>query len=238
MKDSPIFITGVPRSGTSLIAEIIYSHGAWGGDMVGPTRDNPRGFFENKHLRQNILKPLLRSMGADSLGQDPLPKQEKFPSVNSARHLVLKSIAKQGYKDGPWFYKDSKLALVWLIFFNAFPDAKWVLVRRDTNAIANSCMRTSFMRARNTHKEWVDWVRDYESYFTLRDLVTCIEVWPQRIIQGNIPEALKMLEFIELPGVVERIKEVIHPEFWNAGTKIQSLNTRRNGFNVLADKKS
>ena len=69
IKDCPILITGCPRSGTSLTAGIINKCEAWGGEMVGPTPHNPKGFFENIGLREKLTKPVLSAMGCDPLGQ-------------------------------------------------------------------------------------------------------------------------------------------------------------------------
>ena len=57
---SIIIITGMHRSGTSLVAGILRTAGLHIGDkLLGPDDFNPRGFFEDKdfvNLQENILE--------------------------------------------------------------------------------------------------------------------------------------------------------------------------------------
>ena len=76
--DRPVIIVGCARSGTSLVAGVINICGAWKGDTVGPSKHNAKGMFENHALRENIIKPLLFSIGADRKGQFPLPETKNI----------------------------------------------------------------------------------------------------------------------------------------------------------------
>lgn len=67
MTDAPIFITGLPRSGTSLIADCVALSGAWVGEKFGPDPYNRKGTFENVALREKLLKPHLTLMPTDPL---------------------------------------------------------------------------------------------------------------------------------------------------------------------------
>ena len=35
------------------------------------------------------------------------------------------------YKGGSWYYKGAKMCLIWPIWHKAFPEAEWIIVRRD-----------------------------------------------------------------------------------------------------------
>ena len=143
----PILITGCARSGTSLIAGIINICGAFGGIMSGPNSNNAKGMFENVNIRNGIVKKYYQSIGVDKLGQYPLPDINNLPIPPDWKEKVENVMLNDGYKDGLWMYKGAKMCQHWPVWNNAFPDAKWVIVRRKTPDIINSCIRTNFMRA-------------------------------------------------------------------------------------------
>jgi len=146
--EAPILITGCARSGTSMTAGILDRCGAYGGNLLmGHSRANRKSFYENREIRDNILKPYLMLCGADPLGQKPLPQPQALLPLANLRSKIEQIFKFQGYKDGPWYYKGSKMCLVWPTFHTAFPEAKWVIVRRRDEDIVYSCMRTAFMRA-------------------------------------------------------------------------------------------
>lgn len=204
MKD-PILITGCARSGTSMTAGIINICGAFGGDMFGPNKHNQKGMFENKEIRQKITKPYLKKIGADPLGQKPLPNNRQVFEVNEKEWQELRSrmqlsMKHQGYRDGAWFYKGAKACLVWYLWHNAFPNAKWVIVRRSREDIANSCMRTSFMRAYREKHGWIRWVKKHERRFEEMKSagLSVFEFWPSRAIEGDKDHIKDMINFLGL----------------------------------------
>lgn len=148
----PIIITGVPRSRTSMVASIFHACGAWIGDTVEGNESNPYGYFENEDIRQTIVKPHLHSIGADRLGQRPLPTSQVVDP--HLREQVERSIRQQGYTGGPWLYKDAKALLQWATWAVAYPDAQWIFVDRDRWELLDSILRTPFMKAYDTRASW------------------------------------------------------------------------------------
>ena len=71
--DNPIFVVGAPRSGTSLVAGIVDACGAFGGRYRPANESNPRGYFENARIVDEIVKPILVAAGGDRNGQKSLP---------------------------------------------------------------------------------------------------------------------------------------------------------------------
>lgn len=190
---SPILITGVPRSRTSMVAGCFASLGAWTGQTVGPTKDNPKGFFENLRIREDIIKPYLTNKGHDRLGQINLPsirnhvsidEYEESPKIRNKIELILQN---QEYQSNtPWIIKDAKLALIWSFWSVLYPNATWVLVRRDPKQIASSCLKTSFMRVHNSLISWESWVKNYEKRFDgLKQHCKVYEIFSQDIIDRN-----------------------------------------------------
>lgn len=226
---APILITGCARSGTSMVAGIINLCGAFSGDCVGPNNNNAKGMFENAHIRNNILKPYLREEGLDPLGQYPLPNVNEISIPNDLRKRVQDTMKNQGYKEGEWMYKGAKMCLTWPIWQHAFPDAKWVIVRRRTGDIVNSCMKTGFMAAfNNTMKQkavgakspeegWVWWVRQHEDRFVemIQKGMNVKVVWPDRMVNGDYSQMAELIDWLGLEWNSE-IYNFIDPKLWKA----------------------
>ena len=105
---SPIVILGTPRSGTSMTASIFAAHGVWYGSGREADLFNPRGYYENPHLREWRL-------GSNTA---PLP-------------VVLEH---DGYEGGPWLVKHTPR--YWEVWRNL--DPTYILVRRPLEASARS----------------------------------------------------------------------------------------------------
>lgn len=220
-ENQPILITGAARSGTSLTAGIISYCGAWGGKLSGPTQFNKRGMFENAEIRNQIIKPFLRELGYDPLGQNPLPNIHKIKMlpdevVMNFRQHILKILKSQGYNGSKWFYKGAKMCLLWPIWNRAFPEAKWLIVRREAEDIVNSCLRTSFMRAYKKRSGWLKWVAMHEKRFEeMHDAkLTVHEIWPQRMIAGDFTEIQMVVNSIGLDWDFDKIVQFVDPGLW------------------------
>lgn len=171
-----ILVTGCARSGTSLTTKILQAYGCW---LGRPSVINQ--LYENTDIRQTVLKPYLRRIGADPRGQKPLPDTDRLEPDPSLRRAVLERL---NGAPRPWAYKDAKLTLIWPIWAKAFPEAKWVVVRRDPECIANSCLRTHFMKAYDTREGWLGWVAEHERRFEAMKAagLNVVETWPASFI--------------------------------------------------------
>lgn len=231
---SPIIITGCARSGTSLVAGVVNLCGAFGGIMAGANSNNEKGMFENVQIRQAIVKPYLRGMGVDPLGQYPLPKIPKLQIPLDWKSRVEKVMVDQGLKDGSsWFYKGAKCCLVWPIWHYAFPNAKWIIVRRRTGDIVNSCMKTSFMRAfsnpavqkkvnaSNEREGWVWWVRWHEQRFVemIQAGLNVKVVWPERMVLHDYEQMMETIQWLGLKWD-DKVLSFVTPKLWNSRKKI------------------
>ena len=135
--DKPIFVLGLPRSGTSLIAGVLGICGAWLGKTVpGGGSENPRGFFEHIALRENVNKEILRQLGCDPLGVKKLPGLAQIPEIPDFRETIHEMLASEGYNDKQyWLLKDAKLTLLWPVYNSTVPNARWIIVRRSAEDI-------------------------------------------------------------------------------------------------------
>lgn len=214
--DHPILITGCARSGTSLTAGVINICGAWGGEMRGATPYNKKGMFENTAIVDGLIKPFLKALGADPLGQDPLPDTENVPIIPEWNIAILRRLEAQGYNGERWFYKGVKMLLIWPVWQAAFPDAKWVIVRRNKNEIAASCMRTPFMRAFNDEAGWLGWVKEHEDRFDqiFAAGILAHEFWPG--VALNEPARFKdLISWLGLEWKEDEVNEFIDHSLWN-----------------------
>lgn len=221
--DEIVLITGCARSGTSLVAGTLYLSGASGGNLrTEGNKNNRKGFFENLEIRNGIIKPILKSVGCDPMGQSPLPDIEQvkkllFPSGGVIlRQKVEEALHKQKCGRHP-MYKGAKNCLIWPLWHAAFPRARWVVVRRDPNDIVNSCLRTSFMRAYRTRAGWLGWVAEHEKRFEeMHDAkLNILEVWPQRAINGDLTELQMAVNSLGLNWNFDRVREFVTPSLWH-----------------------
>lgn len=224
--NEPILITGCARSGTSMTAGVIHHCGAWGGNLRGPNKYNKKGMFENAEIVQGFVKPLLKRLGCDPLGQKPLPdinKIHRLPDdqAKACRRFVLETIRKQGYSGGPWYYKGAKLCLLWPLWHKAFPNARWIIVRRDPEDIVASCLRTSFMRKYQTRAGWLGWVVEHEKRFEEMHNagLSVMEVWPQRAINGDLTELQMVINNLGLKWDFNTVREFVSPALWHKKRK-------------------
>jgi hypothetical protein len=213
-----------------MVAGVVHLSGAFGGNMRGPNSNNQKGMFENAAIGNDIVKPYYRGMNVDPLGQYPLPDIDKLLIPSNWQKDVEHIIASEGYKEGPWFYKGAKMCQHWPVWNYAFPDAKWIIVRRKTPDIIRSCMRTGFMRAFNSmanrkavgasdeYDAWLWWVHEHEKRFEemIREGLNCKQVWPERMVDGNYTQMKEMLEWLGLEPDLSKIMNFIEPKLWKA----------------------
>ena len=224
IEQSPILITSCPRSGTSMIAEVINMCGAFGGKM------SKRRMFTNDKILDSVVIPYFNSINADPSGQYPLPSIKNIPTDWKQR--IERIIIDEGYQKGLWMYKDSKLSLMWMIWDYAFPNAKWIIVRRRTGDIIQSCLKTAFMEAfaeqanRNTigvtteRDGWLWWIHQYEKRFVamIEAGLNCKVVWPERMVHGDYQQIYETLEWLGLSWNKD-VVNLIDPLLWNVRRK-------------------
>jgi hypothetical protein len=216
-----------------MVAGIINLCGAFGGIMAGPNVHNEKGMFENIRIRQNLTKPFLRTLNADHMGQFPLPSIADMSVPLTWREQVEEIMREEGLgEDEPWMLKDAKMALMWPIWHHAFPDAKWIIVRRKTPDIVRSCMHTGFMEAFKQRKNldavnaateydgWKWWVDEYIERFTemVGEGLNAKQVWPERMVSRDYGQTEEMLKWLDLEWT-DDIFGFIEPKLWKARQK-------------------
>ena len=187
-----IFITGAARSGTTLTCSILSACGAEFGQV--------NSLMEHTPFREGFVKPLLERAGYDPLCQYPLPDTYDLSWTDSDIDSI------RLYLHGLNFYKGAKLIFLWKMMSAAFPDAKWIIVRRSKQAIADSCRRTRFMRKRTDWESWVD--SHLEQIQVMKLTLNCQEIWTDDL---DLSEFKKAVDFSGLQWDHEAAKRQIDP---------------------------
>jgi len=228
MKD-PILITGCARSGTSMIAGVINMCGAFGGDMSGPNHNNRKGMFENAKIRQDVVKPYFKQIKVDPMGQYPLPDVDNMLIPREWKGKIRQVLIDEGYEEGPWMYKGAKMCLHWPVWHYAFPNAKWIIVRRRTGDIIQSCMKTGFMTAfgnstnqkmvqvKDEQDGWKWWVHQHEARFVemMNEGLNCKIVWPDRMVRGDYQQLYETIDWLGLEWK-SSVLDFIDPLLWHS----------------------
>lgn len=231
--ESPIIVTGCPRSGTSIVSGMLEICGAFVGTSPQPVKNDTRGMGENKSIYDTVVKPFIQhSMKADPAGQWPLVDMEKIMIPIDWELMVADALHKDGYKGGKWLYKSNTAALIWKVWSYAYPNAKWIIVRRRTGDIISSCLHTSHMKAfknpdyraeigAETEKDaWTYWVRRYEAAFVdmLTAGVNCKVVWPERFVSSDYHQLYEVIEWVGLKWE-SSVVDYIDPKLWRKDRK-------------------
>lgn len=202
-----------------MTAGIIRLAGAFGGDTFGATRYNPKGMFENAVIRTNVVRPYLKSIKVDPACQYPLPEYHQIvdPKV-PWRKQIVDVLERQGYEDEwTWFYKCPKMCFMHRLWHEAFPRARWIIVRRPAEDIINSCLATPFMRAYTDAPGWQEWIDFHLSAFSRmqRDGLDITEIWSTDLINGDYGPLERFIKRCGLDWNEALVREFISPDLWH-----------------------
>lgn len=142
--DPPIIIAGMYRGGTSLTTAAFALSGAWTGFTMEGNKFNPKGYFENEAFK-SVIHLMLEISGYND--SDDLPP-ENLPAlrpVSRLHHIIETLMLSEGYTGGPWVIKNPKVPFLWQYFDQIYPDAKWVIVRRNLDKVAESMGRVNVL---------------------------------------------------------------------------------------------
>jgi len=189
-------ITGCARSGTTLTAGVLKACGA--------NLGNVDTLNESQAVKNKVIKPFLRKNNADPLGIKPFLSPHANYDSNQLRTDTVREMR------GADTLKEIKLLQFWWNWHEAFPDAKWVIVRRDIDSIADSCMRTHFMKGFGSHEGWKSWADHYLSKIEeLKEHVDYVEVYPLYFLDGDPSDMKDAVEFCGLEWDEDKAYSVV-----------------------------
>jgi hypothetical protein len=166
------------------------------------------------------------------LGQFPLPNIETLSSLPVLKTRIEKIMRQEGYQSGSWMYKGAKLCLIWPLWHKAFPNAKWIIVRRKTEDIIGSCINTGFMRAfskqsfqnaigvNNEWEGWFWWIEQHKKRFQEMQSagLNIKEVWPDKMVSGNYQQIMKAIDWLGLEWNTDALS-FVDPRLWKTRRK-------------------
>jgi hypothetical protein len=216
--NNPILITGVQRSGATIVARIINMSGAYTGICSE--------MMENDCLK-NMVTSYYKTIKADTKAQYPLPNTKSLLIPNNWKKMTEIRLDMETVKikeNQPWVFKSSTNCQIWPVWHYAYPNAKWVIVRRRTGDIITSCMKTAYMMAfkdpsllktigvRTPQDGWLWWVHEHEKLFVemIEAGLNCKVIWPDRMVTGDYTQIKEMLEWLGLQWS-DSIVNVIDP---------------------------
>ena len=215
MYKDPLIITGVPRSRTSLIMQLLQISGLFLGKVSGVTKANPipPGQLENVEIINKVVKPELRAHGYDPKGQYPVPPIDFCDLNPQKRQQVLSIMKSQGLKENmDWGVKLCKSVWNWQSWHHAFPDATWIIVRRRDEDIIKSCMspKAAFMDKYNTPNGWQWWINEHYERFELikRDCIA-YELDTDAVVNKDFTQLKAIIEAIGLKWKPDKIEAQI-----------------------------
>jgi hypothetical protein len=215
---SPIFVTGVERSGSSLIGRIITMCGGFSGKIT-PMSENIR--------IKKLVDDYYKTFKADTRGQFPLPNTNELLIPRDWKDKVNSILTEEGYTDSKvWMSKGSRMAQIWPVWNFAYPDAKWIVVRRRTGDVIQSCLKTGFMDAfgdrtiqqiigvDNEKDGWLWWIHEHEKLFVqmIESGLNVKQIWPERMLNGDFRQIQEMLDWVGLPwneGIITLLDETL-----------------------------
>ncbi|MFW5879873.1 MAG: sulfotransferase, partial [bacterium] len=200
----PIFVTGVERSGTSMIAKIIAESGVF----VGRTTK----LMESLPVKR-LLDTYYKNQGYDVHGQYPIPPRSNIMIPTDWRNNVEIVLRNEGMQEkGTFLLKSNRLSQTWRIWAYAFPEAQWIIIRRRTGDIIQSCLQTDYMDAyankdildklkvSDERDGWKWWIHQHEQYFV--DMITegldVKVIWPQRMVSGDYSQIYELYRWLGL----------------------------------------
>lgn len=203
----PVLVTGVERSGSTIIARILTMCGVWSGSC--------------NNMLENTM---IHSLHYEELPQTIFPQTKTISIPANWNDLITNQIQSEGWSGQPWFVKGGILSQYWPVWNYAYPDAKWLIVRRRTGDIIQSCMKTGYMRKfkdtetlklLNLEKEedgWLWLVHQYENKFVemIQAGLNCRVIWPERMVTGNFEQIYETIKWLGLEWN-KNIPEVIAP---------------------------
>ena len=115
-----------------------------------------------------------------------------------------------------------KMLLLWPYYRKHFPNATWVILRREREEIIDSCIRTSFMKQHSLDRNfWEGWCTEYESRIEQLKAsgAKYYEISASDVIDPDARVTLrKLIKKLKLKWNEKTIQDFIEPSVWHDRT--------------------
>lgn len=169
--------------------------GLFGGKTKAADRWNPRGYFENVAI-SDLMVRYLRDNDTQNLGKKfyPLTLPEQYLGFGYNVTAILQEEGWDGRQSV--YYKHARLGICWRLWHHYFPNAKWVVVKRDREETISSLMRTEFMDAWQTREEWSVFLDYHLGRIEELKLKVQYHVFDiNRVFDGDEGEVVRLLDY-------------------------------------------
>lgn len=184
----PIIIVGERRSGTSLISNIFYEHGAWIGNCREADEFNKKGYFENIEIAKIVSK----------IGKNPLLK-------DCFKRKIYDVLKNEGYEGGPWLVKH--YVTHWYLW-QGF-DPIYITVKRRPDLIFKSlCNVDKKFNTQSTK------IKIQKAIFILKQ-VPGIEIKTKSVIEGKYGRLKKAFKAADMEFDKQIVESVIDKKEWH-----------------------
>lgn len=197
--EQPILVMAMPRSGSSMLTGIIHRHNVWVGHCNPGNKRNPRGYFENIHLKQATRE----WMGGINWDAKIIPFREGW------RDRVAQALERQSYPEGArWVYKDS--ALKWKMWGEF--DPWWIKCRRDHESVFRSCRQCSFPDPRLSAHQLHERIKLHDR---VMDEIPGVDVYTPDLVAGNYRQLRQAFDYLQLDLDTEIVDDFVIDEAWH-----------------------
>ena len=212
MTQPPLVITGMHRSGTSLLAEVLVCAGAHLGppdQWLPPDVSNPHGYFEDRRV-VGLNDRLLHLWKGTWDEPPPLPPNW----LDDPRLLPL---ADEGAawldsmgNDGAWGWKDPRTSLVLPFWRRLVPDLRCVLCLRDPLEVGRSLAKRDQMSPPKAAFLWLHYLTECLQGLGDRP---CAFFFYDELLRNPAAEVLRLLQFsgVHPLSVVDACVGVVDP---------------------------
>ena len=131
-----------------------------------------------------------------------IPEQERrYPRITLYSNKELKPLNKNE-PDPLVFSQDPTYMYEWKPIHALYPDACWIIVRRDNKSVIESCKRTGWLNyCGSSDACWNSWLQsNLEIMHEMKARVDWIEVWPTQCLNGNLTCIEEAVNHFKLGG--------------------------------------
>ncbi|MCH7575556.1 MAG: tetratricopeptide repeat protein [Candidatus Marinimicrobia bacterium] len=141
---APILITGMHRSGTSMVAELLHHCGLFLGPadrMLPPGEGNPNGFWEDKDMDAVTEEALSALSGKWDFLLPGMPEgYARSAKLENARAMGRQAMRLMA-TGGPWGWKDPRASIMVPFWKHLIPDLRIVIVVRHPLEVGRSLQK-------------------------------------------------------------------------------------------------
>lgn len=198
--EDPILVLTMGRSGSSMLAGILASHGVWTGKCLKPDHRNPKGYFENLRMKKALVEMAGKKI-TQVYGPDPKWKP------------LIEAIKKdEGYENGPWLFKHN--VIYWKLWL-PYMKPKVIFPWRDKKAIFNSVRKSGFHAWQSDDLLWDTIVMHHNEMESVRRHFGGMYIDTELLIDGNKKQLRQAFDYLNISLDESIVDKFIDKSYWH-----------------------